>query len=102
FCSKGNLQFMCQEKINFITRLPKTHRVFRELTQEAGDMEISENAVLYADRVVFIKSKYINLYGHQVYAHIILDPAKKSRDIHSLLKNRLEEALLYKEKQELN
>lgn len=29
FCSKENLQFMSQEQINFITRLPRSHWVFR-------------------------------------------------------------------------
>lgn len=103
FCSKENLQFMCQEQINFVTRLAKTHRVFTELIEEAaGAMELSKNAICYADKVVFIKSRQLNLYGHQVYVHIVMDPAKKSRDRHSLLKNRLQEELTPQEHQELD
>ncbi|MDQ5920010.1 MAG: hypothetical protein QG673_66 [Pseudomonadota bacterium] len=38
FCSKENLQFMCSEQINFITRLPKNHKVFYELIKKSRYM----------------------------------------------------------------
>ena len=102
FCSKENLQFMCQEKINFITRLPKSHKVFSTLVKEAGLMEEGANAIEYGERFVFIKSKKINLYGNEVYAHIILDPSKKSHDTTFILKNRLDREPTKDDKKELD
>lgn len=102
FCSKENLQFMCQEKINFITRLPKSHKAFDELVKEAGFMEKGENAIKYGERFVFAKSKKIRLYDHEIYAHVILDPGKKSKDTNLILKNRLDDKLTEKEKNELD
>ena len=103
FCSKENLQFMCTEKINFITRLPRSHKVFYELVKQTKYMmESSKNAVTYGDRVVFIKSKKVNLYDHDMYAHVFLDPSKKGKDTNLLLKNNLDDTLSKKDKQELD
>ena len=103
FCSKENLQFMCTEKINFITRLPRSHKVFYELVKQTKYMmESSKNAVTYGDRVVFIKSKKVNLYDHDMYAHVFLDPSKKAKDTNLLLKNNLDDTLSKKDKQELD
>jgi len=102
FCSKANLQFMCQEKIDFITRLPKSHKAFGELVQEAGIMEESRYAIRYGERFVFIKSQKITLYNNELYAHVILDPTKKSKDTSLILKNRLDAELTKKERKELD
>lgn len=102
FCSKENLQFMCQEQINFITRLPKSHKAFGSLVKESGEMEESEYAIEYGERFVFIKSKKINLYGNEVYAHVILDPSKKSQDTKYILKNRLDSKLTKDDKKEID
>lgn len=88
FCSRDNLQFLCKEKVNFITRLPRAHsKAFNELVGNAKKMEISANAVKYGDRVVFIKSKEINLYDCKLYAYIILDPSKKNKDTQTALRD---------------
>jgi transposase len=93
FCSKENLQFMCEEGINFITRLPKSHKVFSEFVQEAAGIETAANAVKYGDRVVFIKSKRATLYDHEIYVHVILDPSKKGKDTNMILKDRLDDEM---------
>jgi transposase len=103
FCSKENLQFMCEEKINFITRLPRSHKIFYELIKQTKYMmESSKNAITYADRVVFVKSKQVNLYGHNMYAHVFLDPSKKAKDTNLLLKNKLDDTLSAQDAQELD
>jgi transposase len=102
FCSKETLQFMCLEQINFITRLPKSHKVFGDLIEQAGQIEASANAVKYGDRIVFIKSKKTNLYGHEIYIHVILDPSKKSKDTHLILKNRLDDEISKEDEKELD
>jgi len=91
FCSKENLQFMCKEEINFITRLPKSHKAFGEFVQEAVGIEAAANAVKYGDRVVFVQSKKTILYDHEIYVHVILDPSKKGKDTNIILKDRLDD-----------
>lgn len=102
FCSKENLQFMCSEQINFITRLPKSHKVFNELVKQSGHMESRSNAIKYGDRIVFIKSKKIKLYDHEVYAHIILDPSKKGKDTNLILKDRLDDKIGKEDKKDID
>lgn len=102
FCSKENYQFMCEEKINFITRLPKSHKVFNELIKNAGRMETSENAVKYGDRIVFTKSKKLLLYDYKTYVHVILDPSKKAKDTNIILKDKVNDKLTLEDKQALD
>lgn len=93
FCSKENLQFMCEENIDFITRLPKSHGVFGEIVSEIENIESASNATLYGERVVFIKSTKRKIYGNELYAHVILDPTKKNKDIKFIFKDKLTEPL---------
>ena len=65
-------------------------------------MESSKNAVTYGDRIVFVKSKKVNLYGNDMYAHVFLDPSKKAKDTNLLLKNKLDDTLSKKDKQTLD
>ena len=102
FCSKENLQFMCEENIEFITRLPRRHKVFRDMIEGIGDIEDISHGIRYGDRVVFIESKEVTLYDNKVYAHVILDPQKKSKDTHTLLVDKLDDYINEKEKQELD
>jgi transposase len=102
FCSKENLQFMCEEQINFVTRLPKSHKVFAEFVKQSGKIESTINAVQYGERIVFVKSKKVILYGHEMYAHIILDPSKKGKDMNMILKNRLDDKVSKEDKKELD
>ncbi len=102
FCSKENLQFMCEEQINFITRLPKSHKIFGEYVEEAGNIESRSNAVQYGERIVFVKSQKAKVYGHEMYVHVILDPGKKSKDIKYILKDKLGEELSSKEELHLD
>ena len=44
----------------------------------------------YCKRVVFIKTKKINLYGHDMFAHIIYDPYKKAKDTNKILNEAFE------------
>lgn len=86
YCSRDNLQFMCSEEINFITRLPKNYSIFKEIIKERGDIEKAVNAVQYGERIVFVSSKKQDIYGNEIYVHLILDPSKKSKDMNMILK----------------
>jgi transposase len=102
FCSKENLQFMCKESIDFLTRLPKSHKIFHDIVKKESNIASSANAVKYGDRAVFIKSKKLEIYGHEIYAHVILDPSKKAKDINMILKSSLDSELSKEEKNDLD
>jgi transposase len=84
YFSEDNIRYLCEKKINFISRMPKTRNIFKELVLKAK-IENHTNAVQYGKRIVFIKSQEITLYESQVFAHIILDPDKKAKDINKLM-----------------
>jgi transposase len=89
YCSKENLIYMCKENIEFITRLPKSHKIFFELIDEANLTESSSNAIKYGERMIFIKSLEKEVYGKKIFVHIILDSYKKAKDMNIILKNNL-------------
>jgi transposase len=90
YCSKQNLEYMCKEEVNFVTRLPKSHTIFFELVDGSALTQSLAHAVKYRDRTVFIVSKKLNIYGNEMYAHIILDTSKKAKDMNNILKNALD------------
>ncbi len=102
YCSKENLKYMCKEDVDFVTRLPRSHKIFYELVDEIKLEESVSNAVQYGDRVVFISSKEKTIYGEKMFAHVILDPSKKSKDMNMALKNNLDEDLEESKETELN
>jgi transposase len=55
YCSKDNINYLCKEDIDFVTRLPKSHSIFYQLIDEVKFVESRINATKYGDRVVFIE-----------------------------------------------
>jgi transposase len=89
YCSKENIIYMWEENIDFVTRLPKSHKIFFELINEVNLTESYGYAIKYGDRIVFIESLEKEIYGHKMFAHIILDPYKKAKDTNIILKENL-------------
>lgn len=91
FCSKENLQFMCEQELDFVTRLPKSHNVFFDLVDELKVSESMAKLVKYGDRIVFIESKEVIIYGNKMFAHVILDPSKKAKDMNMAMKDKMDD-----------
>lgn len=92
FFSEENIKNLYTQRINFLTRLPSMRRLYKDLVrQEAGNIEKFKNAVRYGKRALFIKQEKVDLFGKEAYAHIILDPERKGREIKKVLINALEE-----------
>jgi len=92
FFSKDNIKGLYGEEIDFLTRLPSSRVIYKDLIRrEAGDLERFNNAVRYGERALFIKQKRCTLYGRQVYAHIILDPERKGRETRKFLLDAMDE-----------
>ena len=89
YFSEENIKFLCANNINFVSRMPKSRTIFQELIDSIGSIEKPSNAVQYGKRIIFIETKVVTLYDNEVYAHIILDMDKKSKDTHKLLNEYL-------------
>ena len=91
FCSKENLQFMCSQELDFVTRLPKSHNIFFDLVDELKVTESIATLVKYGDRIVFIESKETTVYDNKMFVHVILDPNKKAKDMQMAMKNTIDD-----------
>lgn len=92
FFSEDNIKEMYCARMNFLTRLPSIRCIYKELIEtETKDLESIPNAVRYGKRLLFVKQKKIDLFGKQAYAHIVLDPERKAREIKNLLLQSIDE-----------
>lgn len=85
FC-ENNVRYLCEQGINFVTRMPKSRKIYKQLVDESGNIERHAHAVIYGNRGVFIKSMPINLYDNSMFAHVVLDPGKRAADIQNILR----------------
>ena len=114
YFSKENVIDLYNEKINFLTRLPSSNKIYQNLVNEnISDLENFKNGVSLGTRGLFIKKVPLNLYekkaspksylelkevlksnGQEVvetenkygaFAYIISDPERKGREISKLL-----------------
>lgn len=92
FFSEDNIKEMYQQKVQFLTRLPSTRCIYKELVNdEVKYLEAVQNAVRYGKRVLFVKRKKIKLFGNNAYAYIVLDPERKGREIKNLMLQTIDE-----------
>jgi transposase len=89
FCSKENLQFMCAQEVSFVTRLPKSQNIFFDLADKLQVTESLEKLVQYGDRVVFIESQEVTVYGDNMFSHLILYLSKKYKDVNMAMKDKM-------------
>ncbi len=82
FFSEDNIKELQEYAINFLTRLPQSRLLYKEIIQtEARNLEAEENIVRYGKRGLFIKQKDIELFGKKAYAYIVMDPQRKGREL---------------------
>jgi len=86
FFSEENINEMYERNIEFLTRLPSLRIIYKQLIEkDLHDIESIQYAVRYGKRGLFVKQKEINLFGRKAYAHIVLDPERKGREMKKLL-----------------
>lgn len=92
FFSEENIKEMYSSEIDFLTRLPAERIVYKQLiNEEVKNIESIRNLTRYGKRALFIKQKEIELFGRNVFAHIVLDPQRKGREINRLGLNTIDE-----------
>lgn len=97
YFSEDNIKALQHAEINFLTRLPSMRCLYKELIKNhAKSLEDSKNITRYGERGLFIKQIQINLFGKRAYAHLVLDPKRKGREMDKLMVQCIDE----KDKQE--
>ena len=92
FFSEDNIKEMYSNEIDFLTRLPAERIVYKKLiNEEAKNLESIKNFIRYGKRALFIKQKEIELFEKKAFAHIVLDPQRKGREINRLGLNTMDE-----------
>ncbi len=93
YYSESNLLDLYNRKINFVTRMPATSTLYKNLIKEdvPGLEKPCYATILGKKRVLFIKKKEVDLFGKRAFAYIVLDQERKSRETRNLLLRRLEE-----------
>ncbi len=101
FYSKDNIKELNSKEIDFLTRLPSSTKLYKDIIKDAmPDIETFKNAVKYGDRILFVKRKKVILFGKDGYAHIVLDPERKGRETKKLLIDAIEDKEADKEQVE--
>ena len=92
FFSEDNIKEMYEKKIDFLTRLPSSRCLYKELIkEECGNIEAYANAVRYGERGLFVKQKEVELFGNKAYTYIVLDPKRKGKEINNLVIQTIDE-----------
>lgn len=86
YFSENNIKELQEEKINFLTRLPSIRCLYKDLIRKhTGTLEEQKNITRYGERGLFIKQIEIDLFGKKAYAHLVLDPKRKGREMNKLM-----------------
>lgn len=101
FFSEENITEYYTNNINFLTRLPATRTLYKNMIrEEANTLEKISHGTKYGRRGIFVKEKVINLFGKTAYAYIVLDPRRKGREIERFLLENLDDKEKKEEEQE--
>ena len=97
FFSETNLRKLNSEGIEYLIRVPSGRKVYKDLVkQHIAEVEKAKNAVRYGQRVLFIKQAEVEIYGKKGYAHIVLDPERRGREVKKLMIEAIEHELSQK------
>lgn len=100
FFSEDNIKDFYERNINFLTRLPSSRIIYKQLIEEEiPKIESIKNIVRYGKRGLFIKQKEIELFGKKAFAHIVLDPQRKGRETSKLILETIDEKSLHNEEE---
>ena len=90
YFSETNVHELYEQKINFLTRMPKSRTIYKNLIkQHSHNLESLKYATKYGERAIFVKCKAIDLFGHKAYAYMVLDPIRKGKELQKLIMDHL-------------
>lgn len=93
YFSESNILDLYERNIDFLTRLPAGRALYKQLIfTQTSDLEQIKYASTYGTRGLFVKTLPVDLYGHEGFAYLILDPARKGKEMNALLVKGIETA----------
>lgn len=94
YCSEHNIKELRKNEIDFLMRLPCGRNLYKDLIKEySGALENLSNAVQFGKRSLFVKKIECNIYENKGFAYLVLDPARKTKDLEELILKRHERKL---------
>jgi len=81
YFSESNLTMLFAEGVSFLIRMPSNRVAYQNIVSGSSDIENPKYAVKYDRRGLFVKEVEIELYGHQAFAYLVLDPERRGREI---------------------
>jgi len=92
FFSESNILDMYAAEMNFLTRLPSQRTLYQKLVHEhAKSLESYPNIVRNGERGLFVKQIEVDLFGKKAFAHLVLDPKRKGREVDRLIVQNVDE-----------
>jgi transposase len=74
YFSEDNVKELYQKNIHFVTRLAPNRVIYKQIAEsELPGILSSQYAVRYGNRLVYLKKKEVDVYGHVGYAYIGVD-----------------------------
>jgi hypothetical protein len=74
YFSEDNVKKLYQNNVHFVTRLAPNRIIYKQVVQsELPDILSSKYAVRYGNRLVYLKKKEVDVYGHTGFAYIGVD-----------------------------
>jgi hypothetical protein len=74
YFSEGNVKELYKNNVHFVTRLAPNRTIYKQAAaSELGDIFSSKYAVRYGNRLVYLKKKEVDVYGHTGYAYVGVD-----------------------------
>ncbi len=86
FFSELNIREMYEEEMNFLTRLPGSRILYKDLVAtHAQSLESGPNIIRMGKRVLFVKQVEVDLFEKKAFAYLVLDPKRKGREVDRLI-----------------
>jgi transposase len=73
YCSEQNVNALYENDIPFLIRLPNNALAKKLICDYGDDVRSGENALVYGDRLIFMKRVTIDLFEHDAFAYIGID-----------------------------
>lgn len=74
YFSEGNVKELYRNKVHFVTRLAPNRKIYKQAAENVlSDILSSKYAVRYGNRLIYLKKKKVDVYGHEGFAYIGID-----------------------------
>ena len=89
-----NVKELYKNNVNFITRLAPNRVLFKEVANEyLPNLMVSENALRYGNRLLYMKKAPVQLYGYSGFAYIGVDVDSRNQQMKRTVFSNMDDKL---------